>query len=241
VTSSIKYILLAVIMLAMGGLALINQGTFMGGSHGQTVARVGDVKISRGDFDHMFHAALQQSRMSRDDAIRQGMPKKELQRQVNSQMFALYAHDLGLVVGDDVVRAQIEKMIKPYTDRGMKPKDAFRQMQYMLGYNESTIVSLMRGQIATDQLTQMLLSGARAPGQMLDDAMKYRYELRRGEYFTVTAADLPKIAATSDDALKSYYKTISAKYMEPELRSLPCSCWTARPPATSPRRRPTRN
>lgn len=216
----LKIVLLTLFILAMGGLGLVNQGTFMGhGSSSMTVATVGGGKITRQEFDQGFEATLRQRKISRQDAIKQGLPEQQLLRDVNGRMYGLLARDLGMLVSDDVVRSNIRKLVQPLMERGMDEKQAFQQMLYIYDTNEQAFVDLLRNQIATEDLVHTLADGARAPGQMLDDALRYRYQWRRGKYFKLTADDVGPLKDPSDDALKAYYKTVSDRFMIPEYRN----------------------
>jgi peptidyl-prolyl cis-trans isomerase D len=218
-SSKVKYLIFALMFLALGGLGIINDGTFMdGGRHGSVLARVGSLKITRADFDRSFSATLRQQRLSRPQALQQGLPQRELAREINSRLYALLGRDMGLVVSDDIVRKRLKSMLAEYTGQGVTEQQA---LQYLLRSNdmsEDSMVALLRTQIVTERMVHAIADGAQAPGQMLTDAMKYRYEWRRAAYFKITAADLDKIPDPSDDDLKAYYKTISSRFMMPEYR-----------------------
>ena len=220
----IKLVLFGLLMLAMLGLAFTDvQGMFRGGSSVTGgVAKIGGQKISVAEFDNVFQRTLRQQNIGSDEALRNALPLIVLNQEINSRLYARTAHDLGLIVDDKTAaRALKREVIGPIAaEAGVSEKEALQRLLGSLGISERAFVDTFKSQIASETLMSTLPAGARAPEQMIADALKRRYEWRRGEYFELTAADLGNaLKPASEDELKKYYASIASDFLLPEYRS----------------------
>lgn len=220
----IKVLLFGILLLAMLGLAFTDvQGMFRGGSTATgSVAKVGGQKISAMEFDTIFQRTLRQQNIGSDEALRNALPMIVLNQEINSRLYARTAHDLGLIVDDKTVARELKRdVLGPIAaEAGVTEKEALQRLLTNLGISERTFVDSFKSQIASETLLSTLPAGARAPEQMIGDALKRRFEWRRGEYFELTAADLgDELKPASDDELKKYYDSIASDFLLPEYRS----------------------
>lgn len=220
----IKVLLFGILLLAMLGLAFTDvQGMFRGGSTTTgSVAKVGGQKISAMEFDTIFQRTLRQQNIGSDEALRNALPMIVLNQEINSRLYARTAHDLGLIVDDKTVARELKRdVLGPIAaEAGVSEKEALQRLLTNLGISERTFVDSFKSQIASETLLSTLPAGARAPEQMIGDALKRRFEWRRGEYFELIAADLgDELKPASDDELKKYYDSIASDFLLPEYRS----------------------
>lgn len=220
----IKVVLFGLLMLAMLGLAFTDvQGMFRGGSSVTgSVAKVGGQKISTMEFDNIFQRTLRQQNLGSDETLRAALPMIVLNQEINARLYARTAHDLGLIVDDKTAARELKRdVIAPIAaEAGVSEKEALQRLLTSLGVSERAFVESFKSQLASETLMSTLPAGARAPEQMIADALKRRYEWRRGEYFELTAADLgDALKPASEDELKKYYASISSDFLLPEYRS----------------------
>jgi peptidyl-prolyl cis-trans isomerase D len=218
----VKVILFGLLLLAMGGLALTGlHNNFTGGGQDNAVARVGGDKISLAEFDRQVRLVMEQKKLTRNDAYQQGVPQGVLRDQVDIRMYDRAAHDAGLLMGRAEAAEQIRKSILPQiVAQGIPEKDAFNLILRQLGMSEGEFVQSVKARMAADVLVRSVVGGAYAPKQLIEDAMKYRYETRRANYFTLTAADAGSIAPPTDDEIQKQYVQTQERYMRPETRTL---------------------
>ena len=220
----IKVLLFGLLLLAMLGLAFTDvQGMFRGGTTTTgSVAKIGGQKISAMEFDNVFQRTLRQQNLGNDEAMRNALPMIVLNQEINTRLYARTAHDLGLIVDDKTVARELKRnVIGPIAaEAGVSEKEALQRLLTSLGVSERAFVESFKSQIASETLLSTLPAGARAPEQMINDALKRRYEWRRGEYFELTAADLgDALKPATDEELKKYYDSIASDFLLPEYRS----------------------
>ncbi len=220
----IKVVLFGLLMLAMLGLAFTDvQGMFRSGgaATGSTaVAEIGNSRISAAELDMLVQRNMRQPNI--DEGTRRAIPLITLNQEVNARVYAQAAHDLGLVLDNKTAAAILKKdVLGPVAaSAGISEKQALQGMLRNAGMSEQAFVGAFKNQVATDQLVRIINTPAQAPAQLVNDALKRRYELRRGEYFELTAADLGDALKTppTDEELQSYYTSIAGSFLLPEYR-----------------------
>lgn len=218
----IKFILFGLLMMAMLGLAFTDvQGLLRGGMGNATVAKVAGDKINAQEFSNIYERTVRQQNIPADEAVRSGLPLIVLNQEINARIYAHAAHDLGLIVDDKTaVRSLRADLITPIAQAAkISEKDALRRFLQSVGTSESAFVQSYKNQMASEKLIDTIGAPARAPAQLVADALKRRHEWRRGEYFELSAADLGQApAAPTEDALKKHYESIASDFLLPEYR-----------------------
>lgn len=218
-----KYIFLALLAMAGGGLVLMDVQGVLSNRGGQQVkvAEVDGSNITGGDLDRLVKIRLQSLQISSADAYRAGLPFRILSDEINSRMFSLEAEKAGLLVDNATAAVAIkEQMLGPLTAQGMMPDQALQFMLGRLGVSEAQLMQNVRMEIAAQNLLRIVSAGAYAPDQLVNDAIKYRNESRRGEYFTLNASEIAKVDAPSADEIEAFYQRNQSRYMLPEYRTL---------------------
>ena len=220
----IKVVLFGLLMLAMLGLAFTDvQGMFRGGiASTGAVAKVDGKKITAPEFDMIYQRAMREQNMTSEEALRNALPLVVLNQEINARVYSRAAYDLGLIVDDRTAATELKRdILTPIAQgAGIDEKEALKRVLANLGVSERAFVDTFKSQMATDTLLSTLQGTARAPQQLVNDALKRRYEWRRGEYFELTAADLGKdLQPASEDELKKYYTSIASDFLLPEYRS----------------------
>ena len=218
----VKLVLFGLLLLAMLGLAIMDvQGMFTGTSAADTtVARIGKTKITAPELEQLVRVSLRQQNIPQEELLLRGVPQQALEQEINSRIFTMAARDLGIVVDDATAAKQLRSLVTTIagTRKGMTEREALDRLLQSLDTSEAKLLAGVKSQIASDSLMRALSSGARAPEQLIQDSLKYRYEWRRGEYFTIGASDIGAIAPPSEDTLKGYYQSVSSVWALPEYR-----------------------
>ncbi|MDD9899450.1 MAG: peptidyl-prolyl cis-trans isomerase, partial [Alphaproteobacteria bacterium] len=219
-----KIILIGLLVLAMAGLAIMDvQGMFRQGVTDTAVAKVGRSKISAAEFQRIFSSHLQSQGIPQSEAIQMGMPQMILARALNGRVYARAARDAGLVIDDVSAATYVNDMvIKPLVEReegAITPEQALQVVLREAGMSESSLMNDVKTEMATDSLLGIVTSGTTPPQQIIQAALRFKYEERRGAYFTLSAKDAEAdIATPSNEELESYYNTIAHRFALPEYR-----------------------
>lgn len=217
----LKLILFGMLLLAMAGLALTDvQGMFGRGMTNATVASLGREKITSLEFDRIVQKTLQGQRIKQSDAYRAGLPLKILQHEIDQRLFSGEAKELGLEINDALAAQQINKILTEALATGMSQQEALQRLLTAYNMSENQLVAALKGQMATQQLLDTLMSGVHAPRQLVHDMLRHKHEWRRGEYFTLTADSAGPGKEPSEKELKSYYESLAGEYALPEYRTL---------------------
>lgn len=215
----IKFAILGFVLLAMVGVGLIGvqQDMASGAGRSSAVAKIGREKISRMEFDRIVQDALRAQKMDPKEAYRSGIPRQLLEREVSSRVLQRAASDLGLIVGPEAIKSQIDMIIEPMVKNGTPPKQAFEQVLRKFDMTETALVGALKAELVTTTLAKALAAGGAAPQLMVNDLLKYSYEWRRAEYIKLTEADAEGVKPT-DQQLQDYYKAKAEHFMRPEYR-----------------------
>lgn len=199
-----KYIFLALLAMAGGGLVLMDVQGVLTNTQGQTVkvAEVDGEKITGGDLSRLVNIQLQQLQISSADAYRAGLPFRLLDNEINSRIFNLEAEKAGIRVDNATAAVAIrEQVVKPLAAQGVPETQALQMMLQRMGLTEQQLMNNVKTQIAAQNLLRIVSAGAYAPDQMVYDALKYRNEARRAEYVTFNAGEIAKVGAPSEEEI----------------------------------------
>jgi peptidyl-prolyl cis-trans isomerase D len=217
----VKTVLFGLLLLAMTGLALIGgQGTFREAFKDDTVASIGREKISAQVFENSVREAIRAQQIKQSDAYKAGLPRRILRQEIDERIFAMAAGEAGVQPDDVMAAKQVQEMIAPLVEKGMTKQEALQRIEQMYNTNEASLVIAIKNDLAREQLFKLVGSGAYAPQQMVSDALRFRNEYRRGDYFRLTAENASDVKAPADAELKSYYDSIASEYALPEYRTL---------------------
>ncbi|MCE9507527.1 MAG: peptidyl-prolyl cis-trans isomerase [Alphaproteobacteria bacterium] len=217
----LKTVLFGLLLLAMAGLALLDvQGMFRRGVSSNTIVNFGREKLTAPEFDRIVQSTLREQQMKQSDAYRAGLPLQILRREIDNRLFSMAANGLGLQVDDALAAKQVGEIISPLVKKGLSEKEALQRILQTYNLSEGQMVASLKEQLSLQQLLAVITSGAYVPQQLIGDALKYRHEWRRGEYFTLTAENGAASKPPADEELKAYYDSIAGEYALPEYRTL---------------------
>lgn len=218
-----KYIFLALLAMAGGGLVLMDVQGVLTNRSGQAVkvAEVDGEKITGAELSRLVNIQLQRLQISSADAYRAGLPFRILNDEINSRIFNLEAQNAGIRVDDATAAVAIrDQIVKPLVAQGLPETQALQYMLQRMGMSEQQLMHNVKMQIAAENLMRIVTAGAYAPDQMVGDALKYRNEARRGEYITLKTSEIAKVGEPTAEDIQTYYTQKQSRYMLPEFRTL---------------------
>lgn len=220
----LKYILLGLLVLAGGGLVLMDVGGFFrGGNFGSNdVAKGGGITISAQDFDRTVRRVLSSQGIGPQEAYRLGFINQILASEIQQRLLTREAAALGIQVADKDVMAQIEKLSAAIAaGGGQKKSDALRQILRQQGISEGEFIESIRAETGNTILRGALLSGAGfVPAAWTDDLYRYEKQSRTAQAVLLRADSVTGIEQPTDDNLQKFYDANKADYAIPETRDI---------------------
>ena len=218
----LKFILLGFMAMAVGGLVLTDVGGFFrGGVSSNNVAEGKGFEISAREFDNTVRRILSRQGMTPQEAYRLGLINQILNNKVQNRILTRTAYDLGLVVGDESVTAQIAELAEPLAQEGTSKSEALKQILRAQGVSEAEFVSTIRQEMATNLLTGALSGNTVGMSQAQAEALyQYQNESRDFDAIVLTNASVKGVEAPDEDQLQTYYEANKTQFMIPERRDI---------------------
>jgi peptidyl-prolyl cis-trans isomerase D len=190
-----------------------------------TAVTIGDVKVPASRLDEQYRTALDRLRRTLGQidpatARQFGLMDQVIQRMVYQTLLDRAAKDLGLRIGDNVVRSRILADPQLQGPNGQFDRDRFQQLLYQNNLTEPAFVSMYREDFTRALLSEALSTGAAAPDAVVDRLYRYRNERRSGDMVLVPAASFTDVGKPTDAELKKIYDDNHARFTAPEYRSL---------------------
>ncbi len=222
--SLVAKILFGILVLSFGvwGIGDI----FRGAGRGTSIAQVGEQKISGPMVIAEYQRYIDQLRpmfggkLDAEQAKHLGFPRQVMQRLIAQAVFDQAAHDLGLAVSDEVVRANIMEDPRVKGPGGKFDEIAFRQLLGRAGYTEDGFVNAIRREIARNELTESLRAAGKAPKNMVEMLYGLRAEKRVADTVTVPDSAFADVGEPDEAELAAYHQERAAAFTAPEYRAV---------------------
>ena len=198
------------------------------GRGGNTVATVAGRSITVDDFQRAYQSQLAQTAQSEGNPDPTSLPFGQrrqiaiqaLQRLVFQAVIADEARRTGIVVPDQVVRAQIFAEKAFQGPDGTFSRTLFDQRMQAAGFTEDQLVRLFREQAAATALVEPIRVGARAPGELVRRAFDYGAEQRVLDMIMLPFSGVPAPASPNAATLRRYYDNNKDRFTAPEYRRI---------------------
>lgn len=222
----------SVVMKALLGLLILSFAAwgigdiFRGRSGGDVVAQVGDTDITKQQFEAEFATELDTLRQrfgpqfSREQARMMGLDGIVLERLVNMQLFQNGAVDMGLMVSDAVIAADIKTTEAFFNTQGQFDRQVYNAVLSRSGLTEDRYVQSLRFGLVREQFLSPIANGTVAPAPLVDALYKRLSETRVLDAVRITHADVGGIDAPTDADLEAFHTDNAARFMAPEYRQL---------------------
>lgn len=215
----LKYMLLAVVL----AFILLYIPAFQSGptgGPGEEVARVGDEKITAGEFDRVFS---RQRDMLRDRGVdpamleQLGVREQVLNGLIDSKLVVLEARRLGLAVDDEAVAAEIHREYQSRSGEYVGAEEIRRRLA-LQGISEDQKAEQVREQLLVRRLQAFVTDGVHVSDQEAEKEFRRRNEKVKVEYVEVDAAPFAAQAAPTDAEVAARFESRREAYRIPERR-----------------------
>ena len=221
-----SYFTLALLGVLVASFALwgIGRDVFVKG--GNTVAVIGEDKITAQDFARQFQASLYREQqnyngeLTQDLAIRMGLANQVLQTQVNQTAFYEAARQAGIRVSDQRLRDYIVTQEVFQNDLGIFDRFNFERIAQNQGLTSQEFEEVLRQDLMRQDFVASLVANIQVPRATLETIYKFERESRTADVVTIRATDITDIPEPDEETLKAYYEAHSSRYMAPEYRSI---------------------
>lgn len=217
-----KFFLLGMLIMAVGGLVLMDVGGFFTGNmSANTVVKGGGVKIGAVEFDRTVRRATASQGIGPQEAYKLGLINNILTSEVQNRLFTKESKSLGLIVDDEDVKRQISKLAEPLATDGRSKREALQQILRTQGISESEFVGSIRQEMANGLLRAALDAPATLTSPLMAETL-YRFdnEKRTADIVVLKNADISDVTKPTEEQLQKYYEANKLDYLIPESRTI---------------------
>lgn len=218
----LKYILLGFLVMAGGGLVMMDVGGFFNGATmgSSNVAKGGGITITAPEFDRTVRRVLARQGIGPQEAYKLGMINQILASDIQQRLMTQQAHKMGIRIGDDVIKEQIAKLADSIAAGTGNKKDALQQLLRQQGISEGEFVESIRSEIGNALLRNAFLTGgATVSDSLIRDLYKYEFQTRTAQAIVLKTDSVTGIDQPTDQNLKKYYEANKAEFAIPETRT----------------------
>ncbi len=192
----------------------------------QSVASVGGIEITRRDLQREVENRISDIRrgsglnLDRDQARAMGLIDQGVESLIQRQLIALTAEDMGLLVDDELIRAEVHATRNFQTPDGRFSRDRFNQVMRQAGLDEARYLAMLRFELLSRQFLSNLQARRGAPKTLLDAVYRHRAEKRVAQVLRI---DHTKIAAPVKPTaanLREFHQKQAGRFTAPEYRSI---------------------
>jgi len=212
---------LLVLSFAIWGMGDI----FSGGFFGNTVAKVGDVKIGANEVGLEFQREINNLRrrgmdIDTERARQIGLLDRVVDTMVSRAGFDAEVMDLGLTASDAVVAEQIRTNPAFRGNLGSFDRIQFEQLLRANGLTEETYVADLRRDIARNQALDSISTTVQVPKTIADLIYGWREEKRIAGVTNIPVDTTAAVPEPTTTELQAFHEANAAEFTSPERRAI---------------------
>ncbi len=217
-----KFILFGFLVMATGGLVLMDVGGFFrGGVANGEVAKVGKQVITGQYFDRTVRRTLSRLGISPQEAYRLGYINQILGGEIRGILLSQTASDQGIRIGKTHLAQQVAGILTPYTSQGEDAQTVLNQILLNQGMSERAFVNSIAREMSTELLTNTVQSGGGHINQnIVQDLYLFQKEKRDIQYVAFKHGDMKGVSEASDEQLLGLYEKMRENFAIDETRWL---------------------
>ncbi len=217
-----KAILVAFIVVF--GVLGLSDFTSFNNRQNDAIAKVGDMPISRGEFELVYRQYLQRFKNMFGnqfpvEVYRQDMINQAINSLITQKLFENMIADNGFAVEQNTVLKVIAENPNFRDESGQFNAAIFRATLARMNISETHYVELLQHDIIANYVRDVVLNGYDMPSFYLERLYNYEFEQR-----DIRVASLPLAAfqedTPSEEELKSYFNDNKHRFQTPEYRTV---------------------
>ena len=199
-------------------------GSYIVGGNGNVAAKVGNVEISRGDFEQAYQNERNRmqaqlgdyfSNLLADTSYVESFRQSVLDRMVNEALLEQHAQTLGLRVSDAQVRELLLAMPQFQVD-GQFNQEVYQSGLRRAGYSPESFALYLRRDLVRNQLmTAIQASDFSLAGEVAAQS-KLLMQTREVKTMNLALTDFSQKVQLSEDEIVEFYKQNPERYTRPE-------------------------
>jgi peptidyl-prolyl cis-trans isomerase D len=215
-------VVFGLLIIGLAGFGISNVIFDLGSN---TLAKVGAEDISTQQFQRAYQQQLNQVAQSlgyvptNEQALQLGIPSAVISRLASEAAINQTAVKLGLGVSDAKLAEMVRNDPTFANVLGAFDRSSFDQILQQNGYTEAEYFDLQTRAARRQQMATGLFGGSPTSATAQNLLHHYSGDKRTIDYFTLTPANIPAVAAPTDDELKAYLAEHQADYRTKETRA----------------------
>lgn len=216
------WILMGLLFLGLGGFGAVNLSGNI-----RTIGSVGDKPIAVDTYARQMQQELRAisqqtgSAMSFAQAQQLGLDTAVLQRLMRDRALDHEATQMGLSIGDEVLRDRILEISSFQGVDGTFDRDGYAQALRSAGLNESEFETSLREETARQLLQGAILSGVEMPAAYAETLVAYVSEARNFTWALLDETALDTSIAEPDEAtLRAYFDANADSFVLPATKKI---------------------
>lgn len=218
-TGGLKYVIMFFVLLAGGGLVLMDVGGFFtGGAPATAIVTIDGQKITKAEFDRDFRDIAYRQNISPEEAYQRGLADQYLNGLVAQNLVSRAAHDNGLKINPRDMVDEIRQYIAPFITDEIDAKKAFENMLRSQNMNEERFTALLIRDKVNRILTSSIADSVAVPGSLAKDFALATRHTRKIDSIILPFDNQNLADSIDDEALQGHYEQIKDLYATPEKR-----------------------
>ncbi|MGH1403225.1 MAG: peptidyl-prolyl cis-trans isomerase [Alphaproteobacteria bacterium] len=219
----LKYILLGLLGMAVGGLVMTDIGgsySGVGGVGDSDVVRVGDKTLDIRSFDGNLRRSLYRYNISPERAYEVGLLNEILAGEISQLVLQAEAEKLGIEIDNDLVAQRIAQIVKPQQKDGETLQETLERVLQRVGMSETDFMNGIKAQVPSDIIMGTMHASTNVNQDLLaQDLYRFQNQTRDIEFIHFPDNDVVEIEEPRPEQIERLYESLkSTQYKVPEYR-----------------------
>lgn len=209
------------LILIIASFALWGVPEFLRGySSGTTVAKVGDVEISKNYLHKRMQTILQRFKgeITMAQAVQMGLHKRILESMITEILIDLEIRDLKLTSSDQSLLFQVRHDATFQDESGRFSSEKLNALLKSAGLSEKQFLSQLRNNLLQQQLAVAISAQTYLPAQLAIQLMEAMGQKRDIDVFFIALKDVAEKGTPAQEDLEAFYNENKERFEQPEFR-----------------------
>ncbi len=194
------------------------------GNRDTALAKVGDIEITRADYQKLFPNVVQQwgqrfkTTLTRQQIQAFGIPDQVKNQLIMRAVVENHGHNLKLDVSDEKIGQIIQNTPELRDNTGQFNKELLKQILRNERLSEAEFFNEQRSQSLRAQLTSVFSQKKHIPDVLVNALYHHREDKLEIEYFAIPEEAIEKTKEPTEADLKSFFEKSKNNFVAPEYR-----------------------